>query len=138
MRIAKPRTTALIFRNGKIIITGSKSEIQTRLAARKIIKKLKTIVGEDKVVWNGDSQICNVVGSVHSRLSIDLQKMVEANNQAQYNPNVFPGLIFRMKNPRVTFLIFGTGKVVITGAKSEHMIEESFLKLYNMLLKYRK
>ncbi len=44
--------------------------------------------------------------------------MMDGNNQAQYNPNVFPGLIFRMKNPRVTFLVFSTGKVVITGAKS--------------------
>ena len=72
MRIIKPRTTALIFKNGKIIITGSKSEVEIRLAARKIIKKLKVIVGEDKVIWNGLSQICNVVGSVNTRLSIDL------------------------------------------------------------------
>lgn len=64
--------------------------------------------------------------------------MVEEHDVAQYDPNVFPGLIYRMKNPKVTFLVFGTGKVVITGGKSEQMIEESFQKLYGLLLKYRK
>ena len=95
-------------------------------------------MGEDRISWNDDPVICNVVGSVNSRLNINLEKMVEENDVAQYDPNVFPGLIYRMKNPKVTFLVFGTGKVVITGAKSEQMIEESFQKLYSLLLKYRK
>lgn len=64
--------------------------------------------------------------------------MVDEHNVAQYDPNVFPGLIYRMKNPKVTFLVFGAGKVVITGAKSEQMIEEAFQKLYAILLKYQK
>ena len=72
MRILKPKATALIFKNGKIVITGARSETEIKLASRKIIKKLKSIVGEERISWNGDPSVCNVVGSVNSRLNISL------------------------------------------------------------------
>ena len=75
-------------------------------------------MGEDKIVWDGVTNVCNVVGSVNSRFSINLDKMMDENNHAQYDPNVFPGLILRIRNPRVTFLVFSTGKIVITGARN--------------------
>lgn len=51
---------------------------------------------------------------------------------------MFPGLVYRMKNPKVTFLIFVSGKIVVTGAKSERIIHESFEKIYKIVYQYRK
>lgn len=59
-------------------------------------------------------------------------------DKVQYEPEVFPGLVYRMKNPKVTFLIFVSGKIVVTGAKSEKVIRESFDKIYKIVYKYRK
>lgn len=46
-----------------------------------------------------------------------------------YEPEVFPGLIYNMKNPRAVFLIFSTGKFVCTGIKEEKILEKAILKL---------
>jgi transcription initiation factor TFIID TATA-box-binding protein len=63
--------------------------------------------------------IQNIVASVSLNQKIDLQKIVEKFPQTEYNPSVFPGLVFRLKKPKTATLIFGTGKMVCTGAKSE-------------------
>ena len=64
-------------------------------------------------------KIQNIVASVSLNQRIDLQKIVEKFPQTEYNPSVFPGLVFRLKKPKTATLIFGTGKMVCTGAKSE-------------------
>ena len=63
--------------------------------------------------------IQNIVASVSLNQKIDLQQIVEKFPQTEYNPSVFPGLVFRLKKPKTATLIFGTGKMVCTGAKSE-------------------
>lgn len=72
MRVVKPKSTALIFKNGKIIITGCRSETEMNLSARKIVKKLKAIVGEDKVEWKSAPETCNVVGSINMGMHFNL------------------------------------------------------------------
>lgn len=47
-----------------------------------------------------------------------IEKQAPQEDKVQYEPEVFPGLVYRMKNPKVTFLIFVSGKIVVTGAKS--------------------
>ena len=64
-------------------------------------------------------QIQNIVASVSLNQKINLQEIVEKFPQTEYNPSVFPGLVFRLKKPKTATLIFGTGKMVCTGAKSE-------------------
>ena len=56
----------------------------------------------------------------------------------QYEPEVFPGLVYRMHSPKVTFLIFVSGKIVVTGAKSEKIIQESFTEIYKIVHKFKK
>ena len=56
----------------------------------------------------------------------------------QYEPELFPGLIYRMEQPRIVLLVFVSGKVVITGAKTRSMVIEGATKLYPLLFKYRK
>lgn len=56
----------------------------------------------------------------------------------QYEPELFPGLIYRMSDPKVCLLIFVSGKVVLTGAKSKTDIDNAYRKIYPELVKYKK
>ncbi len=58
----------------------------------------------------------------------------------QYEPEIFPGLVYRIKppNPSMAFLIFVSGKIVITGAKSYEQIRECYEKVYKLIYKFRK
>jgi transcription initiation factor TFIID TATA-box-binding protein len=57
---------------------------------------------------------------------------------ASYEPELFPGLIYRLVNPRVVFLIFVSGKIVITGAKKEIDLAHALTKLYPVLVEFKK
>jgi len=117
------RTTGLIFGNGKIVITGSKSEAQSFYSAKqfaKIIKKLGYRFLNEASLRN-DFKIHNVVATVSLNHLIRLDGLAtnpEHKNYLNYEPEIFAGLIYRMSVPKVVFLIFVTGKIVLTGAKS--------------------
>ena len=84
-------------------------------------------------------KIQNVVGSVSVGFPIRLEgiKMVHSE-WCSYEPEIFPGLIFRLADPKVVLLIFVSGKVVLTGAKSEAMINKAFTDMYHVLAEFRK
>ena len=70
---------------------------------------------------------------------IRLEGLVYAHSAfASYEPELFPGLIYRLVSPRVVFLIFVSGKVVLTGAKKESDLAAAFTKLYPVLLEFKK
>ncbi|NXX76913.1 TBPL2 protein, partial [Urocolius indicus] len=113
MRIREPRTTALIFSSGKMVCTGAKSEEQSRLAARKYARVVQKLGFPAKFL---DFKIQNMVGSCDVRFPIRLEGLVLTHQQfSSYEPELFPGLIYRMVKPRIVLLIFVSGKVVLTG-----------------------
>ncbi len=59
----------------------------------------------------------NVVASTYLGQELDLNKIEEALDGAEYNPQQFPGLVYRLDDPKVVVLLFGSGKMVCTGAK---------------------
>uniref|UniRef100_A0A8C6KY77 TATA-box binding protein n=1 Tax=Nothobranchius furzeri TaxID=105023 RepID=A0A8C6KY77_NOTFU len=113
MRIREPRTTALIFSSGKMVCTGAKSEEQSRLAARKYARVVQKLGFPAKFL---DFKIQNMVGSCDVKFPIRLEGLVLTHQQfSSYEPELFPGLIYRMIKPRIVLLIFVSGKVVLTG-----------------------
>jgi transcription initiation factor TFIID TATA-box-binding protein len=116
-RIKKPKATALIFGNGKMVCTGTKSEKDARRAVMKVTRELKkgciVIVGEPEI------SIQNVVASVQLGGMVDLEKAAYTLGHAMYEPEQFPGLIYHMDEPKVVFLLFASGKLVCAGAKKE-------------------
>lgn len=136
MRIRDPKTTALIFSSGKMVCTGAKSEEQSKIAARKyarIIQKLGFSVQFKEF------KIQNIVGSVDVKFPIRLEGLAFAHGHfSSYEPEIFPGLIYRMKRPKIALLIFVSGKVVLTGAKERSQIYEAFENIYPVLTEYRK
>lgn len=136
MRIREPRTTALIFSSGKMVCTGAKSEDESRLAARKYARIVQKLGFDAKFL---DFKIQNMVGSCDVKFPIRLEGLVLTHSQfSSYEPELFPGLIYRMVKPRIVLLIFVSGKVVLTGAKVKNEILEAFENIYPILKGFRK
>ncbi|KAI0984183.1 hypothetical protein GJ496_001137 [Pomphorhynchus laevis] len=136
MRIRQPRTTALIFSSGKMVCTGAKSEDESRLAARKYARIIQKLGFGAKFL---DFKIQNMVGSVDVKFPIRLEGLVlQHQNFCSYEPELFPGLIYRMIQPKIVLLIFVSGKVVLTGAKVREQIYDAFENIYPILRSFRK
>ncbi|KAL2272462.1 hypothetical protein FJTKL_06547 [Diaporthe vaccinii] len=114
MRIREPKTTALIFASGKMVVTGSKSEDDSKLACRKYARIIQKLGFNTKFT---EFKIQNIVGSCDIKFPIRLEGLASRHhNFSSYEPELFPGLIYRMVRPKVV-LFFVNGKIVITGAK---------------------
>ena len=133
MRIKEPKATALIFSSGKIVTLGTKNEEQSRTACRKFAKIIKS---QDYPVSLKDFKIQNIVGSANSEFKISLIKLhlcfikyinCKKENSVFYEPELFPGLIYRMIEPKIVLLIFTSGKIVLTGAKARDDIYNGFI-----------
>jgi len=120
LRIDKPKSTALIFKSGKMVVTGAKSTAQLIDVVKRIIKLLKK--SGIKIVSKPKIQIQNIVASGDIGASVNLEKAAYLLEDSMYEPEQFPGLIHRMRDPRVVLLIFSSGKMVITGAKEEEEV----------------
>jgi len=119
-RLKKPKTATLIFSSGKMVCTGAKSERQSRKALMKVLEDLKKsgIV----ITRKPDIQIQNIVASAGLGGTIDLEKTTYSLERTMYEPEQFPGLIYRMNDPKVVILLFTSGNLVITGAKKEEEV----------------
>jgi len=126
MRITDPKATFLIFSTGKMVITGLRRADEAAPGVKKIIKSIKK-AGIN--VSNPEITIQNIVASGDLHTFIDLNKAAIIMENAMYEPEVFPGLIYRMPDPKTVFLIFSTGKVVCTGAKNKKSVKEAIIKL---------
>lgn len=137
MRIREPKTTALIFTSGKMVCTGAKSEQDSRLAARKYAKIIMKLGFKD--IRFQDFKIQNIVGSCDVTFPIRLEGLHFKHGLfSSYEPELFPGLIYRMKKPKVVLLIFVSGKVVLTGAKHRDEIYKAFENIFPALTEFRK
>lgn len=130
-RLQSPKITALVFKSGKMVVTGAKSVKQLVWAVKAILKKFITkgivIQGRPQI------QIQNIVASANLNVVVDLEKAAFVLPHSMYEPEQFPGLIFRMDKPRVVLLIFSSGKMVITGAKRENEVYEAVNNIYKIL-----
>ncbi|MCE4604811.1 MAG: TATA-box-binding protein [Aeropyrum sp.] len=130
-RLESPRVTVLIFKSGKMVITGAKSVNQLI----HVVKKLLKVFVEQGIPIQGKPQIQiqNIVASANLKVYIDLEKAALEFENSLYEPEQFPGLIYRMDEPRVVMLIFSSGKMVITGAKMEQEVYEAVKKVTQRL-----
>ena len=134
MRILSPRTTALAFASGNMVCTGAKTEALSRLASRKYVRLLQK---HDVPVSFRDFKIQNIVAAANVGRTIKLNELAEMYGPyVSYEPDLFPGLVFRTTSPKLVFLIFRSGKVVITGAKKREQIDVTFNKLYQNVIRH--
>ncbi len=137
VRISDPPSTLLIFKNGKVICTGTRTEEGVRKALKRAVEEIREAVPElklpdpDKISF----QIENIVASasLENVKDIDLYMLAEMMDNVEYEPEQFPGAIIRMNEGNPTILLFKNGKLICAGAKSEKEIEEAIKKLEKML-----
>ncbi|GAG84460.1 unnamed protein product, partial [marine sediment metagenome] len=126
MRITDPKATFLIFSTGKMVVTGLRRADEAGPGVKKVVKRIKKAGIE---VSNPKITIQNIVASGDLHTHIDLNMAAIIMEYAMYEPEVFPGLIYRMQEPKTVFLIFSTGRIVCTGAKNKEVVREAVLKL---------
>ncbi|MEM3518943.1 MAG: TATA-box-binding protein [Candidatus Hadarchaeales archaeon] len=128
-----PSASFLIFASGKMNCVGAKSMRDAKLAIERLTKKLKKtgarIRGPPKV------QVQNIVSSFDFGREFDLETIARTFENTEYEPEVFPGLVFRLDDPKVVVLLFVSGKGVCAGAKSMRDIERAANKVLSLLKK---
>ena len=136
MRIREPKSTALIFASGKVVVTGAKTEACCRLAGRKFTRILQ------KLGYSAHFQsykVQNLVATARTNFPIRLEGlMLKHANFAHYEPELFPGLVYRMMQPKAVLLIFVSGQVVLTGIKEYGSAELAFRRILPVLREFRK
>ena len=136
MRLREPRTTALIFKTGKMIVTGAKDIQESQNAAKLYVKIIQKCGFPAQVV---DYKISNISATVDFGFPIRLEGLMYAHHSnCTYEPELFPGLVYRMTNPKVVLLIFVSGKVVITGAKDVDSLTQGLTNIHPHLIAFRK
>jgi len=130
-RLKNPKTATLIFRTGKMVCTGAKSEELSIVAVNNVVKKLrkaKIKIKKDAVVT-----IQNIVSSINLGGKVNLEQAARTLPRSMYEPEQFPGLIHRMLDPKTVILIFASGKLVCVGAKKEAEVYRSVHNLHSLL-----
>ena len=136
MRLRKPHTTALLFTTGKMVCTGAKTVESSKKAARRfarIIQKLGFAVTFRKFI------IQNVVASCNVKFSIKLDELAAKHSQlVNYEAEIFPGLTYNMSDPKIILLIFTSGNVIFTGARTQNDILKAFEIIYPILKQFKR
>jgi transcription initiation factor TFIID TATA-box-binding protein len=126
-RLKRPKTATLIFNSGKMVCTGAKSEKESRRAVMTVVKELKK--GGIIIIGKPDLKVVNMVASASLGGKVDLEA-VSTLGKTMYEPEQFPGLIYRMDEPKVVILVFASGNLVCTGAKKEQDVYDAVHKLH--------
>jgi len=133
-RMKKPRVSFLIFSSGKMNCTGATSLEEAKNGIEKMLKIFKQIgvkVHKPKI------EIQNIVASANLNEKLNLDTIAFNLENSEYEPEQFPGLVYRMTEPKVAFLLFGSGRIVCTGARNEKQVGEAINYLIKKLKKIR-
>jgi len=135
IRIKEPKTSALIFSSGKIVCTGARSIDKVEESIQKIIKSLEKIGINIKI--KPEIKIQNIVASGHIGFPLNLNLYAMKLENTEYEPEQFPGLVYKLAEAKATFLLFSNGKVVCTGTKNETEVYAALEKLITNLKKIK-
>ncbi len=135
IRIKDPKTSALIFSSGKVVCTGARTLEKVDESIAKIIESLKKINIDIKI--KPKITVQNVVASGTIGMDLNLNKLAMKLDNTEYEPEQFPGLVYKLMEAKATFLLFSNGKIVCTGTKSKEQVMEAIEKLIQVLQKVK-
>ena len=133
IRIKEPKTSALIFSSGKVVCTGARNMKEVKESIQKIIKSLQKI--NIKITIEPKINIQNIVASGSVGMDLNLNTLAMKLNNTEYEPEQFPGLVYKLAEAKATFLLFSNGKIVCTGTKSE---DEVYIALDKLIANLKK
>jgi len=135
IRIKDPKTSALIFSSGKVVSTGAKTIEKVRESLKHIIKSLEKI--NIKIKIEPKLNIQNIVASGSIGMDLNLNTLAMRLDNTEYEPEQFPGLVYKLDEAKATFLLFSNGKIVCTGTKSVDQVHVAVDMLVEKLKKYK-
>ena len=127
LRVKKPKSAVLVFSSGNLVCTGTKSTVQVREVIQQVIKQL-TKIGV-RVTDKPKITVQNIVASGSIELNLNLNLLALELENTEYEPEQFPGLVYKLEEPTATFLLFSNGKLVCTGTKNRAQLEDSMRQL---------
>jgi len=125
-KITDPRASALIFSQGKIVCTGTKSLDDLNEAMRKIVDRIRKAGIPMPKTYN--TKVENIVASTRIKGDINLDEIAFMLENSEYEPEQFPGLVYRISEPRVAFLLFTSGRIICAGAQNMESIHKALMK----------
>ena len=127
LRVKKPKSAVLVFSSGNLVCTGTKSLAQVKDVIRQVIKQLARI--GVKITDKPKIVVQNIVASGSINIKLNLNYLALALENTEYEPEQFPGLVYKLIEPNATFLLFSNGKLVCTGTKNKKQLNESMVIL---------
>ena len=128
-RLKSPKTAILLFRSGKVVCTGGKSMRQVETSIATVSAMIRK--GGQKIIMHPKVQIQNIVATsdLESEINLNTVAVTLGLDRVEYEPEQFPGLVCRLEKPRVVVLLFGSGKLVCTGARRPSDVSLSVEKI---------
>jgi len=127
LRVKEPKSAVLVFSSGNLVCTGTKSISQVKEVIEQVIKTLKKI--NVKITDKPKITVQNIVASGHINMMLNLNYLSLELENTEYEPEQFPGLVYKLEDPTATFLLFSNGKLVCTGTKNNQQLVDSMGQL---------
>lgn len=129
IRMQDPKIAALVFGSGKVVLTGAKSVDSLNRGLDILGEQLRNLNIE--ITSDLSYKVQNIVTSADLGAGINLNKIAVGFNleRIEYEPEQFPGLVYRLDDPKVVVLLFGSGKLIITGGKEPEDATRAVLKI---------
>ena len=127
LRVKKPKSAVLVFSSGNLVCTGTKSVAQVKEVVDQVIKQVAKI--GVKVTMKPKITVQNIVASGSIDVDLNLNILALELENTEYEPEQFPGLVYKLGTPNATFLLFSNGKLVCTGTKNKAELDDSMVQL---------
>jgi transcription initiation factor TFIID TATA-box-binding protein len=127
LRIPKPKSAVLVFSSGNLVCTGTKSVAQVKQVIAAVIRHLRKI--GINITEKPKINVQNIVASGTININLNLNMLALELENTEYEPEQFPGLVYKMLKPNATFLLFSNGKLVCTGTKNRKQLDDSMKQL---------
>jgi transcription initiation factor TFIID TATA-box-binding protein len=127
LRVKEPKSAVLVFSSGNLVCTGTKSIAQVKEVIEQVIKTLKKI--NVKITDKPKITVQNIVASGSIDMMLNLNYLSLELENTEYEPEQFPGLVYKLVDPPATFLLFSNGKLVCTGTKNNQQLTDSMDQL---------
>jgi len=127
LRVKKPKSAVLVFSSGNLVCTGTKSVAQVKEVVQQVIRQLKKVNVHVKI--KPKITVQNIVASGAINLDLNLNTLALELENTEYEPEQFPGLVYKLEDPTATFLLFSNGKLVCTGTKNKAQLDDSMVQL---------
>ena len=127
LRVKKPKSAVLVFTSGNLVCTGTKSIQQVKQVIASVIKQLRRI--NVKITEKPRINVQNIVASGSIDMQLNLNVLALELENTEYEPEQFPGLVYKLIEPNATFLLFSNGKLVCTGTKNKQQLDDSMKQL---------